>query len=78
LLDDDRTRADLTACDEISNFHFDDVASTKLAIGREIEHRAVAQSLLLIQPKSDCPHLLGLQGAFGSNYSACIPRPPIL
>ena len=77
LLNDDRSRSNLAAADNVADFDFDDIAAAKLAVDRQIEHRSVAQSSLIIQPEPDRPDLLRLQHALGPNFSASVPWPKI-
>jgi hypothetical protein len=78
LLNYDGSRANPAAADKVADLDLDDVAPAQLAVDREIEHRAVAKPALSIKPKPDGPDLLGLQRPFGSEFSACVPRPLLL
>lgn len=73
LLSNDCPRANPAATDKFADFDLDHIASAKLAVDRQIEHRAVTQPALPIQPKPDSPNLLGFQSAFGANLSARVP-----
>jgi hypothetical protein len=75
LLNDDRPRTNPVAADKFADPDFDDITSAQLTVYREIEHRAVTQSVFAIQPKSDRPDLLRLQRAFGAKLTTCVPRP---
>jgi hypothetical protein len=61
--------------DRIGVFDFHHIASAKLAIDRQIEHRAVTQAALSIQPEPDSPDLLRLKRALGANPPTRIPQP---
>ena len=56
-LNDDRTRANTTAADEVADPDLDDVAAAQLAVDREVEHGAVADPTLLVKPEPNSPHL---------------------
>lgn len=67
----------MSPADKITDFNFDHVASAKFTVNRQIKHRTITQATLSVQPEPDSPNLLRLQWALGTNYSACVPRPPI-
>lgn len=75
LLDDDRTRANLAAADEIADPDFNN-ASPELTVDREIEYRSVAKPPLSLQPEPDGPDLLRLQRAFATELPARVPWAP--
>src|SRR3546814_5028454 len=77
LLDDRRPVADAAACDNVADLHLDDIAATQLAVDREIEHRAVAQSAMFVEEKADGPNVTRLERSFGANHCSCIPWPPL-
>ena len=66
LLDHDRTVADVTAGDDVTDTNLDDVTPSKLAINREIEEGAVAQASMMVEPETYRPYLLRLKRALGS------------
>lgn len=63
---------------DIADGNLDDVAPAKLAVDGEIEQRSVAQTSVLVQPKSDGPYLVRLQGAFCTQHTSFVPGAKLL
>jgi hypothetical protein len=78
LLDDGGARADAPATDDVANPNFDQVATAKLAVDREIEQSPISKSLMLVEVKSDGPDVPRFERALGANVLACIPRAPLM
>jgi len=76
LLNHDCSGANSSPADKIANFHFDDVAPAQFTVDRQIEQGTIACSLFAVEPKSDSPDLLWLEGSFASNQPSGIPRTP--
>src|ERR1051326_18814 len=73
LLNDRRAGADATANTDIVNPQPHEITTSELAVDREIEQREVAGSVLQLEPNSDRPHVLGLQGALLTNEASFVP-----
>ena len=54
------------------------VATTKLAVDRQIKQRPVPQSPVLIEIKPNGPNVAGLQRALGTNILPSIPGAPFM
>ncbi len=78
LLDDDRSRTNLVADDKVADLGLDDVASSQLAVDREIKQCAVPEQLLAIQVEPDCPYLRRFKCTLGTHLPSRVPRLPIL
>src|SRR5579859_2426844 len=78
LLDDDGARPNLSAADQLPDFDLHDITPAQFAVDREIEHRAVTEPPLLIEPEANGPDLRRLQGPLGAKLPAGVPRAPIL
>jgi len=59
LLDDESPGFHPPTAHNVANLDFDDVTSTQFAIDSEVEQRPVSQTPLMVQPKTNCPNLLG-------------------
>jgi hypothetical protein len=55
------TRSDLATANDVANLETDDIATTELAIDRDIEMRAVTELSMVIEIEADAPYLLRLQ-----------------
>ncbi|WP_176498640.1 hypothetical protein [Sphingomonas sp. HMP9] len=75
---DDSTVADASTGDKIADPDFDHVTPAKRTIYREVEQGPVAQTSVLIAPKTYGPNLLGLQRQFGAKHAALVPGAQLL
>jgi hypothetical protein len=57
-----------------SNLHFDDITTAKLAVDRQIEKRSVSQPPMLVEKKTYCPNISGLERALCADHIASVPR----
>jgi len=63
----------LTAADDVADLHTYKIASTQLAIDREVKQRAITQAAAFIQIESNLPYLLRLECALGANSPPRVP-----
>jgi hypothetical protein len=73
LLHNDCSSSNLSATDDIADFHLHQVATPKLAIDRQIEKRPISQAAALIEVKADFPDLLWFQSPFCTHDPPGIP-----
>ena len=71
------TRPDLATAHDVADIETDDIASTQLAIDRDIEKRAVTEPAMVIEIEADAPDLLRLQRPLRSNFAARVPGLPV-
>jgi len=57
----------------IPNLEFNQVTTPKLAVNRQIEQRQVPYFVGQLQPGTNCPYLLRLEGRFGANDTVLVP-----
>jgi hypothetical protein len=75
LLNDDRARPNIGASYDISDFDFNQVAPSQLAVDREIEQRSVAVASFSFEKEANGPNLLLRERALRSDVLARIPSP---
>ena len=78
LLDNGGPVPDVSTSDHVADLEFDEVATTKLAVDRQIKQRPVPQSPVLIEIKPNGPNVAGLQRALGTNILPSIPGAPFM
>ena len=74
LLNNDRSHPDPTTANHVTDPDFDNVAPAQPAVDRQVEHRAVAEPVLMIEPEPNCPHLVWLECAPGTYHTARVRR----
>ncbi|MBC3942448.1 hypothetical protein H8S47_12255 [Sphingomonas sp. DOAB1063] len=66
------------ASNDVTDAYLDDIAAAQLAIDREVKERAVPQTPVLVEPKSNSPNLLRFEGALCAPHTALIPGPQFM
>ena len=74
LLDDDRSLTDASSTYDLINLDLHEVATSKLAVDRQVEERAIAEAMLLLQEEPHRPHLLWQEWSLSAKLTANIPR----
>jgi hypothetical protein len=77
LLHNNRAPSDVTATDDVADLDLYDVIASELAINGQVEHSAVPDAPLMVEPKSYRPNLLRLKRPLGADLPARVPRPAL-
>ena len=73
LLHHDCPRSYLPSADKIADLHLHQIATSELAVDRQVEQRPISQTASLIEVEPDLSDLLGLKGALRADRFSRIP-----
>jgi hypothetical protein len=78
LLDDDRAWRRGATTDDIADFQLHQIAAAQFSVDREVEQRAISQSLFMVEVKPDRPDLFHFKRTLGANEATGIPGPAVV
>lgn len=72
-LNDERTGSDMATKDDIADPHPHHIATTQLAVDRQVKQRSIPQSLVLIEEEANGPDLSRLERTLGTHLAPAVP-----
>lgn len=77
-LNDCNTLPDVRTADQVADLKFIQIATSQLAVDRQIGQRPIANTLLAIIQEADCPDLLLIDQSLGIDLRSKVPRHTVL